>query len=260
MRISAIQFAISLGEVEANYSRVDQYIHAAAKDQPDVIVLPEMWNTSFYPDDVRMLADDDGRRTKHFLSERAKELHVNIVGGSVANKRGNDLFNTTYIVDRNGDVIASYDKAHLFTPGKEDLVFTPGNRINSFSLDGVSMASIICYDVRFCEWVRMAALTGAQMIFVPAAWPDKRCEHWEILNRARAIENQCYITAVNSCGSAGNMHLGGDSMIINPWGTVLAQGDDTEQIVTAEADFSIVADIRDRINVFKDRRPKIYTI
>lgn len=260
MRVSAIQFAISLGQTDANYDMVEKYIYAAAKEQADVIVLPEMWNVSFYPDDVWNLADDDGCRTKQFLADLASTLHVNIVGGSVAVRRGDKLYNTTYVVDRKGKLIASYDKVHLFTPGKEDAVFTPGEKINSFSLDGILMASIICYDLRFCEWVRMAALTGAQMIFVPAAWPDPRCEHWQILNRARAIENQCFITAVNSCGEAGHMHFCGHSMIVDPWGNVLAQGDGTAQIVTAETDFSVVSDIRNRINVFKDRQSQLYNV
>jgi predicted amidohydrolase len=232
----------------------------AAKENADIIVLPEMWNISFYPDNVRQLADTEGVRTKAFLSRLAKKLQVNIVGGSVADYREGNVYNTTYIVNREGELVASYDKAHLFTPGKEDTVFTPGDRINAFMLDDIPMASIICYDLRFCEWVRMAALTGAQMIFVPAAWPNPRCSHWQILNRARAIENQCFVTAVNSCGDAGHLHFSGHSMIIDPWGEVLAQGQDTAQIITADVDFSDVAKIRNKINAFKDRRPCIYDL
>lgn len=260
MRISAIQCALVFGEADANYNMVETYIHEAANENPDVIVLSEMWNVSFYPNNVRALADMDGLRTKPFLSRLAKELHVNIVGGSVADCRNGNLYNTTYIFNREGELITSYDKAHLFTPGKEETIFTPGDKIKSFMLDGIPMASIICYDLRFCEWVRMAALTGAQMIFVPAAWPNPRLEHWQILNRARAIENQCFITAVNSCGDAETMHFCGHSMIIDPWGEVLAQGQETAQIVTADVDFSKVVDIRNTINVFRDRRPQIYDI
>ncbi len=258
MKIAAIQMDIALGELDKNYAAAGRMIGEAALRGADTIVLSELWNTSFYPINVMELADVDGIRTKSFLAEFAGKYGVNIVGGSVANCHDGALYNTTFIVDRQGHTVASYDKAHLFSPSKENDVFSAGSHVNLFMLDNIPMASIICYDLRFCEWVRQAALAGAQMLFVPAAWPDRRVTHWQILNRARAIENQFYVTAVNSCGFAGDLRFGGHSMVINPWGDVLAEGGDGETIVMADVDFGTVQKIRESINVFKDRRPEIY--
>lgn len=258
MKIAAVQMCLKLGDVEYNYKQAEEWIRKAAQGKADVVVLPEMWNTSFYPDNIHELADEDGKRTQAFLSRMAKELGIHIVGGSVAVRRGSRLYNTVYVADRCGRIVGTYDKVHLFAPGHEDEQFTPGNHGCAFSLDDVPMASVVCYDVRFPEWVRMAALTGAHVIFVPAAWPISRVEHWCILNRARAIENQLFIVAVNSCGSAGDMQFGGHSMIIDPWGNVLAQGEDRETILHADIDLASVADIRKRINIFHDRQPALY--
>ena len=260
MRISAIQFAVKLGDPDFNYAAAERLIRKAAEQGTDSIVLPELWNTSFYPPNVEALADTDGERTKPFLENLAKTYGINIVGGSVANKRNGKLYNTTFIVDRKGTVVSSYDKVHLFTPGKEEKVFTAGNAVNVFSLDEVQMASVICYDIRFCEWVRKAALSGIQLLFVPAAWPYPRLNHWQILNQARAIENQLFIAAVNSCGTAGTLKFCGHTMLIDPWGKIIAQGEDEERIVAADLDFSVIKSIRDKINVFHDRRPELYNI
>ncbi len=258
MKIAAVQMAPILGDVENNYQEARRWICRAAEENADIIVLPELWNTSFYPENVRELADEDGVRTKYFLSSLASRYQVNIVGGSAAVRRGQRIYNTTYVVDRTGSLVGTYDKAHLFTPGCEDAVFSAGNCVNTFMLDNVPMASVICYDVRFPEWVRAAALTGVQVLFVPAAWPDTRIDHWEILNRARAIENQMFVVAVNNCGIAGTMHFGGYSLIAGPWGDVLGRGDDKEGLVLADIDVQSIAGIRSSINVFRDRRPELY--
>ena len=120
------------------------------------------------------------------------------------------------------------------------------------------MASIICYDVRFSEWVRMAALAGAKVLFVPAAWPEERLEHWRLLNRARAIENQFFVAAVNSCGTCGRLTFGGHSLLADPQGNVLIEGGSDDAVLTETIDLSVVDDIRSRINVFRDRRPELY--
>lgn len=260
MKIAAAQMSLLLGDVEHNYKQAEEWIRNAAQEKPDIVVLPEMWNTSFYPDDIYELADENGRRTQAFLSELAVRFGVHIIGGSVAVRRGEKLYNTMYVAERSGRIVGSYDKVHLFAPGHEDEKFTPGDHSFAFSLDSVPMATVICYDVRFPEWVRMATLSGAQIIFVPAAWPTSRIDHWHILNQARAIENQLFIVAVNSCGNTDSMQFGGHSMIIDPWGNVLAQGGDGEELMRADIDLDSVADIRSRINIFHDRQPALYDL
>ena len=260
MKIAAVQLSTVLGQVDTNYKRVEEAVLQAAREHADIVVLPEMWNTSFYPSNVGQLADDNGKRTKAFLASLAKRHGIHIVGGSVATCKEDGIYNTTYIVNRQGELAGTYDKVHLFAPGGEDAVFKAGEKLNLFTLDGVTMASIICYDVRFTEWVRMAALGGAKVLFVPAAWPDVRIDHWRILNRARAIENQMFIVAVNNCGMAGSLHFGGHSMIIDPLGQILGEGKETQTVVMADVDLHCLTSIRETIHVFRDRRPSLYTL
>lgn len=260
MKIAAVQLDVVLGAVDTNYATAEKAIIQAARTGADIVVLPEMWNTSFYPVNVQQLADNDGRRTKAFFTSLAQTYHVHIVGGSVANCKADGVYNTTYIVNREGKIVGTYDKVHVFTPGGEDTAFHAGNRLNVFTLDGVTMASIICYDLRFAEWVRMAALAGANVLFVPAAWPDVRIDHWRILNRARAIENQMIVVAVNNCGTAGNFHFGGHSMIIDPLGKIVTEGENKPTIRMADVDIGAVASIRETFDVFRDRRPSLYHI
>lgn len=258
MKIAAIQLDVVLGQVETNYAAVEKAIGEAAHTGANIVVLPEMWNTSFYPTNVQDLADDQGKRTQHVLMTLAKTYGIHIVGGSVAVRKENSVYNTTYIVNRQGQIVGTYDKVHLFAPGGEDTVFQAGNALSVFTLDGITMASIICYDLRFTEWVRMAALQGAKVLFVPAAWPDVRIDHWQILNRARAIENQLVVVAVNQCGVAGTLQFGGHSMIIDPLGSVLAEAEKEPAILTADVDIEAIDSIREDINVFRDRRPSLY--
>lgn len=258
MKISLIQFPIVPGDRLANFDQVRRRVQQAARAGSDMAALPELWDLSFYPPDVYDLADEEGRQAQAFLQDLAASCHIQLIGGSIVRRHDGCLYNTTYIVDEEGNRVSSYDKCHLFMPGGEEKVFAPGDHLNTFFLGDIPMASITCYDLRFGEWVRMAALAGAQILFVPAAWPHPRLAHWQILNRARAIENQFFVVAVNSCGTCGDYRFCGHSMIIDPWGEVLAQGGDGEEIVTGEIDLSVIKDIRSRINVFRDRRPELY--
>lgn len=260
MKTALIQCALTLGDVESNFQKVEEKIRQAALTEPDVIVLPEMWNTSFFPKQIRELADLNGQRTKKFLSSLTKELQVNIVGGSVARLEKEKLYNTCFVYNRKGEEIAQYDKVHAFSPSGEHQYFTTGNQLTTFTLDGVQCGVIICYDLRFVEWVRMYALAGIDVLFVPAAWPDKRILHWDTLNRARAIENQMFVVCVNSVGKTDTMQFGGHSAIIDPWGEYIVSPDEHDEIKRGEIDFSLIKDIRTSINVFEDRKAELYHV
>ena len=147
------------------------------------------------------LADVDGQKTKQIFTKLAKEYQVNIVGGSVATKRADKFFNTMYVANRTGKIVAEYDKAHLFKLMDEHLFMNAGQSTNIFELDGIICGGVICYDLRFPEWIRTHVLNGAKIMFIPAEWPAKRIDHWQLLLQARAIENQCFIVAVNRVGT-----------------------------------------------------------
>lgn len=259
MKISCIQMDMRLGAADENFAHAEALIReTVSRERPDVAVLPETWNTGFFPEDLAACADRDGARTRAVFSALARELNVNIVCGSVANQRGDGFCNTAYVFDRSGEVLAEYDKTHLFTPSGEHHAFRAGDRTCRFRLDGKKCGLIICYDIRFPELTRTLALEGVDLLFAVAQWPEKRTMHLETLARARAIENQMFLALCNS--AASDTACGGHSAIIDPWGEYLAQAGDSEATITSELDFSVIEGIRSSINVFRDRRPELYKV
>ena len=259
MKISCIQMDMRLGDMEHNFARAEELVRRAVQaERPDTVVLPETWNTGFFPKDLAPCADQDGVRTKAVFSALAKELDVNIVCGSVATQKADGFYNTAYVFDRTGAVAGEYDKPHGFSPSGEHEAFRAGTHTCRFQLDGRSCGLIICYDIRFPELTRTMALEGLDLLFVPAQWPAKRTMHLETLARARAIENQMFLALCNS--AASDTACGGHSAIIDPWGEYLAKAGDGEETITGELDFSVIEGIRSSINVFRDRRPELYKV
>ncbi len=263
MRIACIQMDMAFGHPAENYGLAERLIRQAAAEQEiDVAVLPELWNIGFFPKTGLMdLGDPEGEKTRALLGPLARELGIHIVGGSVGCLREGKLYNTAYIFNRQGDCIAQYDKTHLFSPTKEDQYFQPGDHLCRFQLDGVNCGMLICYDLRFPELARSLALQGMDVLFLSAQWPAKRTAHLRLLTAARAVENQMFVACCNSCGAGEHGgRFGGNSSIIDPWGRVLAQGDEGPCILYGDCDMSILADIREGINVFRDRRPEVYSL
>lgn len=262
MKICAIQMKVALKQVEQNYKSAEVWLRKAAAAGADVAVLPEMWSGGFITTDLEpRLADVDGRRAKAFLERLAGELRLNIVGGSVATKKGANYFNTCYVADRQGHIIADYDKAHLFSFADENKRFSAGDQLVTFALDGVPCGIIICYEIRFPEWSRKQALAGTKILFVPAEWPLPRVGHWRVLNQARAIENQIFVVAVNGCGEAvKDIRNAGNSMIIDPLGKLLADAgaDPEEKMILGDVELAELDKARNNMTVFQDRRVELY--
>ncbi|MGM9562616.1 MAG: carbon-nitrogen family hydrolase [Faecousia sp.] len=261
MKVACLQMDMLLAKPEENFSHAAELVKRAMKDKPDVLVLPETWNTGFFPrENLQALCDRDGSRVRQVFGALAERYQVNIVAGSVSNVRGSKVYNTAMVFDRTGACIASYDKTHLFTPMGEDNYYTPGDRLCTFVLDGVKCGLIICYDVRFPELTRSLTVPGLDMLFVVSQWPKVRTFHLRSLTTARAIENQMFLVCCNSCGTAGRTVYGGNSAIIDPWGETVALAGETEEILTADCDLQILTNIRGSIPVFRDRRPSLYKI
>ena len=223
----------------------------------EIIVLPELWNTGFALEKLEELADVNGERTQQFLCGLAKELCVHIVGGSVSVKRGDKFYNTMYTFDRTGKLVGEYSKAHLFRLMDEHLYLEAGDEMNRFALGDIEAAGVICYEIRFPEWLRSHALDGAKVLFISAQWPTPRIDHWKTLLQARAIENQCFVIAVNRIANKVE-NFNGQSMVIEPWGEVLWTGAEDEELAIIDVDFSKVDEVRGRIPVYDDRRPNLY--
>ncbi|MBQ6702313.1 MAG: carbon-nitrogen family hydrolase [Clostridia bacterium] len=259
LKVSCIQMDMAFGSSAENFVKAERLIREAAKANPDVIVLPETWNTGFFPEEsIQDYCDRDGEKTKALLGSLASELKINIVGGSVANVKEGKMYNTAYIFDREGNCIGEYDKTHLFSPMKEDKRFAKGDHICKFKLDGKECGIIICYDIRFPEITRMMTVNGLDCMFVVSQWPAARVPHQNALVKARAIENQMFVVCCNSCGKAGRNVYGGNSRIVDPWGEEIVCAGETEEIIIGELDFGVIENIRTTINVFADRRPELY--
>jgi predicted amidohydrolase len=143
---------------------------------------------------------------------------------------------------------------------EEEKFLTSGDQIGSLDIEGIPAGVMICYDIRFPELARTLALAGAQILFVPAEWPHPRLHHWRTLLMARAIENQMFVVACNRVGISGKTEFFGHSMIIDPWGEIIAEGGEQEEIISASLQMSDVKQVRNKIPVFDDRRPEIYSI
>lgn len=261
MKVSCLQMNMTFAAPDENYAHAARMIEKAMEERPDVLVLPETWNTGFFPkENLENLSDYDGSRTQQELGALAARYQVNIVAGSVSNARNGKVYNTAYIFNRAGECVASYDKTHLFTPMGEDNYYAPGDHLCRFQLDGVSCGLIICYDIRFPELTRSLTVQGLDVLFVVSQWPKVRTFHLRSLSTARAIENQMFLVCCNSCGTAGETVYGGNSAIIDPWGETIALAGESEEIITAPCDMKILDSIRSTIPVFRDRRTDLYNI
>ncbi|MDN4492032.1 carbon-nitrogen family hydrolase [Ureibacillus aquaedulcis] len=257
MKIGCIQMNVGFGKVDENFERAEQLIREAASKGAELVVLPEMWNTGYALEKLGELADKDGARSKAFLQGLSSELGIHIVGGSVATEKDEKFYNTMYVYNNEGKLVSEYSKVHLFRLMNEDKFLESGNAMNRFALGEVEAGGVICYDIRFPEWLRAHALAGANVLFVSAQWPTPRIDHWKTLLQARAIENQCFVIAVNRI-SRKVENFNGQSMIIEPWGEVIWTGSETEELAIVDVDFSKVQEVRSRIPVYDDRRPTLY--
>ena len=242
LKITMAQFKSQLGNVDKNFATAETFIKNA--QDTDVIVLPELWNTGYFPTPLENYADKNAERTIEFISRLSKECNVNIVAGSVVAEVDGKFYNRCLVSNRAGEIVATYDKTHLFTFAGEEKVFTPGDKVVTVELDGVKCGLSICYDLRFPEFIRKIALQGAEILFVPAAWSLKRIVPRRILAKARAIENQIFVIFVNSAGI---------SEILNPLGEVIFESDTAEKNFTAEIDLESRRKIITNMNLLADR-------
>jgi len=258
--VSLLQMNIIPGKPEANRENAAEMIKQAlkAKVKPDILVLPEMWTTAYQLGDIAKICDQEGMPTNELIASKAKEGRVNIVAGSYASMQDRKVFNTAYVFNRQGNNIAKYQKIHLFKLMDEHKYIESGRELCTFKLDNIKCGIIICYDLRFPELSRKLALEGIKILFVPAQWPAARFTHWITLLKARAIENQIYIIAVNRAGESKEAEFLGGSMIINPWGEVIAKAGYKEQIIKAEIDLSLIDTAKAKIDILGDRVPDLY--
>ena len=269
MRAAAVQID-STAERRENLANADRLVRSAAADGATLVVLPERYDLRGSEDDYARRAEPLHGPTVAWARELARELRIDLVAGSMAERReGREkLSNTSVHVAPDGEIRAIYRKIHLFdvTVGeveyRESDSDEPGDEmVVSETGDGTRLGLSVCYDLRFPELYRILALQGAQVVTVPSNFTRVTGEaHWEVLLRARAIENQVFVIAA---GQAGEYPPGqpayGHSMIVDPWGEVLARaGDEDETVVTADLDFGRLAEVREKLPSLANRVPAAY--
>jgi len=261
LRVGLAQIDVTVGIRELNYKKVSEWMerYCAPSPLPTAIVLPEIWDVGYALEEGENIADPSGIEAQGFLGALARQYGVWFVGGSVLARSGSGNVNRAQVINPSGKLVAEYDKVHLIPLMDEDKYLKPGQKLGVFQIDDIQAGCVICYDIRFCEWLRLYALAGAKVLFVSAEWPQIRIEHWKTLLKARAIENMIYIVACNRVGTSKDTLFGGASMVIDPWGEVLYEGGSGEEGVFLEIDPEKVQAIRDHLQVFRMRCPKLYS-
>ena len=257
IRAAIIQFDIRRGELERNLRIAKRRIASLAKNGMQLVLLPEMWSTGFANERLKELSETTPRVLED-LSTVAKKLRLTIIG-SLPERRGDGVYNTAYVVDRDGSIAGTYRKVHLFSPTGEDRYFKPGRKavVSKTSVGPIGL--MICYDLRFPELCRSLVLSGAKMVAVMAEWPAERVAHWELLLKARAIENQLFIFAANRSGTDGDLVYAGHSRIISPYGEVVARAGRRPATLSATIDLCAVEQTRKQIPCLRERVPEAYS-
>ena len=257
LKISLAQLDVRLGKPEENTSRALAWIEQAAREGSQLILFPELWSSGYDLEHINAYAQFPGSELWKSLADQAKKCSIT-VGGTMIEKENDKYYNTSLLFGPKGDMLGRYRKIHLFRSIQEDRYFSPGDHLEMVDLDWGKTGLATCFDLRFPEIFREYALAGAKIILLPAEWPARRLEHWRTLIRARAIENQLFVIAVNACGYHQSEPYAGHSAVINPWGEAILEAGMEECLLTTEIDLAEIQQTRQRIPVFEDRRPDAY--
>ena len=276
MRVSVMQMNVGHDKAQ-NLAQAERLLGTAiAADRPAIVALPEMWTCLGGDHATKVAAAEElpapganvpGGAAYEFLRGIARSQRIHVHGGSIAERAGERLFNTTVLFDPEGREIARYRKVHLFdivTPDgagyRESASFGGGTEVVTCEADGVRVGLAICYDVRFPELFLALRRAGAELIFLPAAFTlQTGKDHWEVLLRARAIETQCWLAAPATCGAhtdghGAARHTYGHSLVCDPWGAVVARASDGIGWATARIDTDLTARVRRDMPVLAHRK------
>ena len=257
LTISLAQIHILLGRPQENLAQGKSLIEEAARGGSQLILLPELWTTGYDLSNAHNLSQEN-RALLPEIARLSNECSI-AIGGSLMLEQEGKIYNTFLLYSPGNNDPAAYQKIHLFRLMQEDLWLTPGDHLQTVQAAWGQAGLAICYDLRFPEMFRRYSLEGASLLLLSAEWPLRRIAHWQTLLRARSIENQCFVAAVNCVGEIGGETFGGSSAIFSPWGETLVEGNSNQPgLLTATLDMAQVEKIRQTIPVFKDRRVDLY--
>ena len=258
IKLLAIQLESAIGDLDLNINTVENLLCANLNKYPDAdfVFLPEVWTIGWHcPSFVDSAENLEDSKTIKMLKKVAKQYQVNIIGGSFIEKFGNQLFNTSPVIDRQGSLLCTYNKNHLFSyyGDSEGDYITQGKNPVMVNVEGVKLGLTICYDIRFPEIYRAYRKAGADILVNMAAWPKSRKIHWDSLTTARAVENQSYFVALTQTGllEDGSENLG-HSMIISFDGNIIDEINEIEGAIFAEVDLEKMYAFREKCTVLED--------
>jgi predicted amidohydrolase len=265
LRAAAIQLN-STNDKGRNLASAERLVRAAAADGAELIALPEKWNLLGHGEELAAGAEELGGPTLSAARDWARALGIHLLAGSIAEKGPEKPFNTSVLIGPDGADVGVYRKIHLFDVEAGGVVYceseheAPGGEIVTAAAGDVTVGMSVCYDLRFPELYRILALLGAQIVTVPSAFTlATGRDHWEVLLRARAIENQVFVLAPNQVGETPPHYSSyGRSAIVDPWGVVLATAPDEECFVAADLDLGAQERIRESLPSLANRRPEAY--
>jgi predicted amidohydrolase len=265
MRVAVCQ--LNPGEdVEKNVRAAEELLAEAADAGADLAGLPELFPYMGPSARHGEVAEPVPGPTGERLAEAARRHRMWVLGGSIYERDGERIYNTSLLFDRQGRLAARYRKIHLFDvdlpgqpPIRESATFTPGEELVTAEVEGWRVGMAICYDLRFPELFRMLAARGAEILLLPSAFTHETGkDHWEVLVRARAIEDQCFVVAPAQWGPWGPPGEGrrcfGHSLVVDPWGRVLARIPEGTGVAVAELDREELRRIRERLPALRHRR------
>lgn len=252
VRWGLIQYPL-VSDSQANEALAFRYLRRIERHRPHYVVLPEMWLGS--PNDPRARPKWISLYKRGFakILDWCKDRKIGCFLSQLE-RRKDSFFNTAYFVNSQGFVQGYYRKIHLFSLGGETKIYNPGSQIRSFKSPMGSVGCVICYDIRFPELIRSLTFKGISLLVVCAQWPAARKEHWHTLLKARAIENQIFVVAVNRLGSKGRIQFGGGSAIYNPWGERVLHLPESRRMGIVDIDLSEVKRIRKKYPFLEERR------
>ena len=236
MKVASIQLSVVEGDKNATLNKAEDAIKKCG--DADLVILPEIWNLGFISFDQYIdKAENIEGPTPTLMKKLAREKEIFLHTGSFVEEEKGKYYNTSLLLSPDGEILAKYRKIHLFGyNSKETQILSPGEKVVVADTPFGKTGMATCFDLRFPELFRAMVDKGAQYFLVCSAWPYPRIEPWIMLNRVRALENQCFLISANSAGINCGSQFVGHSMVIDPWGTILAGAGDEEMIVKTDID------------------------
>jgi len=259
LTIAIAQLDVPEGHPEANLAKARHFAAEARRAGAHILVLPELWLHGYDLEHAEEWASPLGEGGFAEMASLARECQLCLVG-SILERHARGISNTAAMYDPAGELLGHYRKMHLFRLMQEHRYLVAGDHATLCSTPFGPMGLGICYDLRFPELFRTMALAGARLFLVPAQWPEKRLEAWLLLARARAAENELYVAACNRVGTDGDVSFPGHSVVVDPWGSILVEGDDQEGLLVAQVDLAEIDKVRSYLPVYKDRNPAAYIV